>query len=65
MTIFEEVPLRGGYRNKAWLTSPLVLDLEDLWGTHFLHPINHKICQIYHTFVEEQFMSLFDEELRG
>lgn len=63
--VFEMVPLRKGYRNKAWHTSPLVLDFEDLWGTQFLHPINHKICWVYHTFVEEKFMSLFDEELRG
>lgn len=63
--VFGIVPLRRGYRNKAWHTSPVVLYLEDLWGTHFLHPVNHKICQVYHTFVEEQFTSLFDEQLRG
>lgn len=63
--VFEMVPFRRSYRNKAWCTSPLVLDFEDLWGTHFLCPISHKICWIYHTCVEEEFMSLFDEELRG
>lgn len=59
-------PLRRSYRNKARcasLTCGVISWIALV--TRCPHPINHKICQIYHRFVEEQFTSLLDEQLRG